>query len=705
MLTLILPVIIVAMAVLTVMSAKTSQNIIEEQISEQMDAELNAHIGDIQAYINKVQASARVCGSVVEATYRINSLTVFQRVLTNIIEQNDFVYGSGLWFEPFAFNKHQELVAPYVYRSGEEFLYTEDYQTAEYNYLGQDYYLLAKEATDAILTDPYYDETSGVTISTCAMPMYADDGTYIGCVTVDIVIEEIQQLVDAIQVGTTGNAMLLSNDGTYLAGVEDSLIQSGTLITADANASLANAGAQIVGSDSGTTTYSKNGTMYNLYYTTLSGTGWKLIIEMAQSELSEPVTALTGKLMVVCVVAVIIAVLAILIQVTMISRRIKRVGVFAGELAQGNFTIDSLKITGRDELDKMGTSLNEMYENNKQVIRDISLRAQEIGDASSQLNSSSMELQKEFQQIENYMSEVNEAMMNASAATQEVNASTEEVESSVTILASETEKSLSMAKEIRARAGEVGKSSELSFATATNLSVQFEENLQVSIEKASVVRNIGQMAEVISGIADQINLLSLNASIEAARAGEQGRGFAVVAGEIGKLANETTAAVQHIQDTVTLVQDSVEGLSSDSSRLLEFLQKTVTPDYNNFVAVAKQYGEDAGAIDDISTKISEMAENIRRIMNEVTNAIQNIAESTQSTADVSAQIMDSVELVSRVVDGVSKMSENQEMISDNLNAVVNNFTLEEGGMDGEYEIPIHIEEIPVETGSSDEVSL
>ena len=213
------------------------------------------------------------------------------------------------------------------------------------------------------------------------------------------------------------------------------------------------------------------------------------------------------------------------------------------------------------------------------------------------------------------------------------------------------------------------------------------------------------MAEVISGIADQINLLSLNASIEAARAGEQGRGFAVVAGEIGKLANETTAAVQHIQDTVTLVQDSVEGLSSDSSRLLEFLQKTVTPDYNNFVAVAKQYGEDAGAIDDISTKISEMAENIRRIMNEVTNAIQNIAESTQSTADVSAQIMDSVELVSRVVDGVSKMSENQEMISDNLNAVVNNFTLEEGGMDGEYEIPIHIEEIPVETGSSDEVSL
>ena len=77
-----------------------------------------------------------------------------------------------------------------------------------------------------------------------------------------------------------------------------------------------------------------------------------------------------------------------------------------------------------------------------------------------------------------------------------------------------------------------------------NLSKVHEDNLNKSIENAKVVAMIGTMAEAISSIAEQVNLLSLNASIEAARAGEQGRGFAVVASEIGSLANETSDTVK-----------------------------------------------------------------------------------------------------------------------------------------------------------------
>ena len=426
---------------------------------------------------------------------------------------------------------------------------------------------------------------------------------------------------------------------------------------------------------SGFTTYKEGLAAYNVYYDTLEDTGWKLLVIMPQSEIMQPITQMCMILVAVCVIALVISALAIILKISRVSRRIRKVDVFASTLAEGDYTVDGLKVKGKDELARMSTSLNNMYDSNKEVIGSIRDRAAQINESSNLLNNSAIELADQFKQIENYMSSVNEDMMNASAATEQLNASTEEVESSVNVLAGETEKSLQMAKEVRSRADEIGRNSEKAFAEASDITEQFKTRLETSIRNTDVVQNIGQMAETISGIAEQINLLALNASIEAARAGEQGRGFAVVATEIGKLANETTSAVQEIQQTVDQVRDSVQDLTVNSNELLKFIETRVKPDYDSFVSVARQYGEDATTIDNTSSRISEMTDNIRQIMTEVTNAIQNIAESTQNTANISSQILNSVSVVSDVVSDVSKMSEDQEVIAANLSEVVGKFKL------------------------------
>lgn len=150
---------------------------------------------------------------------------------------------------------------------------------------------------------------------------------------------------------------------------------------------------------------------------------------------------------------------------------------------------------------------------------------------------------------------------------------------------------------------------------------------------------------------------------------------AVVATEIGKLAGETSNAVDQIQSTIVDVQGAFDKLTHDSQSLLEFVTKTVTPDYNSFVDVAKQYGIDADSIKGFSEEISSKAENIERIMNEVGDAVQNIAESSQSTADNSSMTMQSVNNVSKVVEDVSNMSTDQQSISLQLSEVVNKFKL------------------------------
>lgn len=675
MLVTLIPVIVAAMVALTTISAVSSSNIVKEQISETMEATLEAETETISEYLNMVRSMAMVISRTVGTTYKDMQLLQYENMLGTIIPDNDMVLGSGIWFEPYVYDAEQEYVGPYIYKDGDAILTTYDYSNADYDYFSQEYYTLAKNSTEPVITDPYYDATSNTIMSSCSMSVY-DAGVYIGCVTVDMELSSIERVVSDIQVGEQGSAFLLSSAGTYLAGVDSEKVTNGQSILDEENTSLAKAGTSIVSEERGETSYtSEDGTEYNLYYASIPTTGWHIVIQIPQAELMQSTMQLLYRLITVGVAALILCCLIVLLQVSSIAKNIKRVQIFAQNLAQGDFTIEKLKVNTKDELGTMGTSLNDMYMGNRDVISNISKHSEEIADSSNRLRISSGKLLDEFMEIQTYMSQINEAMMSASAATQEVNASAEEVSSSIDILATETEEGLKMSQDIKNRALAIEKESKHSYESATQLSVQFEKRLDSSIENAKVVDNIGEMAKVIAGIAEQINLLSLNATIEAARAGEQGRGFAVVAGEIGKLAGETADTVNNIQTIIGQVQSAFEQLSADSKALLEFLQNTVTPDYNHFVDAAGQYGKDAEFFADISGRLSDMSVDVQKIMDEVTLAIQNIAGAAETTAENSSRVLDSVEHVSDMVEDVSNMSHKQQEIADNLDSVVKRFQL------------------------------
>lgn len=687
MMVVILPVIMISMTVLTVISVQSGSKSINSEISSRMEAELQVQDDQVTSYFRQITDIADMLSNAVLTSFDRVDIVAYENLLTKVVEENDFVVSSGIWFEPYVFNLEQKYTGPLARKDNNVTYISTPYSEEDTNYTKQQFYSIAQAATQTILTEAIYDITQNTFKITAVVPLICDGTTllettepevtiqvmptttntnvssglgtetpepedyvvkrtgFIGCVTIDVKLDDIKEFIESTTVGDKGKATLLSAEGTYMAGSSQKNISKRLKITKEENESLAKAGEEIVANQNGRVTYTEDGEKYNIYYSTLGTNGWKVMITIPQSELTESVEKMTILMILVCVAAACVTAVVVALEVSSIIKRINRVKKFAGILADGDFTTEPIRVKTKDELGMMSESLNIMYANNKEVIENIAEHSEQIDDSSKRLNEAAQRLTEQFKSIQSHMNEVNESMLTASAATEQVNASTEEVLSNVNMLAGETKNSMHQVSEIKQRAAQVGDNSRQAYNSATELSVQFEEKMQVTIANAKVVENIGELASVISEIADQIDLLSLNASIEAARAGEQGKGFAVVATEIGKLAKETTEAVDRIQNTIVDVQSAFDDLINASDGILDFVKNTVTPDYDKFVGVAEQYGEDAENIVKLSKNISDMSGNIKMIMTEVSAAIQSIAEASQTTADISSGIMLAVDEV------------------------------------------------------------
>ena len=671
-----LPTVIIALVVLTSVSAVNSKKTINTEVQKTMNAELSANSAKINADLDIVRTQCASLAREVGMHYTQTSMDLFRDSFSEAVTESDIINGAGIWFEPYVYDPEQMYMGPYWYKDGGSIVETYEYSNAEYDYFSQEYYTNTKSmpAGSATITDPYYDPSSGVVMASCSAPIYSGS-TYLGCVTCDIVLDTMVDIVSSIQVGENGTAMLLASDGTYIYTQDSQKVQDGAKISEDENASLAKAGNTILSNESGLVTYDESSESYNLYYATIPGVNWHLMIKMPQSEINAPVRNLTALLIIMGVVATGLCSIVIAFIANGLSKTMNKVKAFAMNLAKGDFTVDKIEAKGKDEIGMMSGSLNEMYENNRDVISRITTGSSNVNDSSLKMNQVATELSMKFGHIHDNMGKVNDAMMSAGAATEEVSASVNEVNESVQYLAEETSKTSEEVKEIQKRAAEVEESSRQAYDHAIAIVEKYGEELKEANERAQIVSEIGDMANSIADIADQINLLSLNASIEAARAGEHGRGFAVVASEINKLATDTGDAVEKIKVTIEGVQAAFQSMSGGANQLLGFVQETVAPDYDNFVNIGVQYGHDATAFKDLADSIGGLVETITESMEQVNAAVANIAESAQDTAANSADITETVDEVSIMVTDVEGMATEQKDVAADLSNIVSQFKL------------------------------
>lgn len=344
----------------------------------------------------------------------------------------------------------------------------------------------------------------------------------------------------------------------------------------------------------------------------------------------------------------------------------------ATRLSNYDFSED-LILKRRDEYGQTANILNKAQQNVRELINIITENAKNIDFSSKDLSDSINEISNNFNVVNEATKNINMSAQENSAIAEEISASVEEVNSSVDILSIKATDGTNNVIHIKERANNVENSSKQAIKTIGKVYHEKELMIVKSIEEGKVVSEIAIMANTISAISEQINLLSLNAAIEAARAGEQGKGFAVVAEEVRKLADQSSEAVNNVKDVIGKVQKSFDDLSISSNELLKFMNEDVNKQFQKFSDIGKQYSEDADFVSSMSTELAAMSEEISATIGQVSEAVQHMADMSQKSSDSTNHIEEGLNESTYSMNEISKTAEEQSELANKLSDIVKKF--------------------------------
>lgn len=329
--------------------------------------------------------------------------------------------------------------------------------------------------------------------------------------------------------------------------------------------------------------------------------------------------------------------------------------------SKGDLT-SRININSHDEVGELVDGINLFIEKLQEIMKSIRSHSENILVSSKEITDKINESGNNTNEVSATMDEIAAAMQEISATVEELSSGSENIFESIIHLTDKINDGNVLTKDIQSRSLNYKTEIENEKTNAVAIINEIKNTLEQSIENSKEAAQIQSLTENILQIASQTNLLSLNASIEAARAGEAGKGFSVVAAQISELAESSRTIAKNIQEISTLVTESVTGLSSNSKKLLEFVNNDVLTDYDKFVAISDNYYNDAVNVNNILEEFTNGTSALKTTMSEMSHGINDISttieESANGTNDISSRIRNIASSVEAIK---SQTAENQSI--------------------------------------------
>lgn len=480
-----------------------------------------------------------------------------------------------------------------------------------------------------------------------------DGSDTVRVIAADMTLDRISVIVNSFIEMHDAEAFLVDKDSSVILASRDSDLISKTLGADGQSAFYKDVEKKVSGKSYDFCTLDGNMTVFK----EVNGTNWLLVSYVPTNVVLADLVGLRNLMIIFSIISILVLCVLIERVTHVVIRPVKEMTRVITSMASGDFTV-SMKVKGNDEIAVMGRSVEHFIASMKEMIR--------------QMGHVSDRLEKQAGSSKNVSGEMNSAANIQSQSMTELNATVDQLSVSVNeiaqnatqlagVVADTKEDSDKVEDKMRTtvEVSEKGKADMESVGNALhNIEISIH-NLEEAVNKVGMASGeIVDIIKLIGDIAEETNLLSLNASIEAARAGEAGRGFAVVASQIGVLAKNSADSVAHITSLINeingLVDDAVKQAGSSASDI-ESSADLIHTAVDTFDQIFQNIQETSHLIEGVVEKI-----------NQVDQVATNVAAISEEQAASSDEILATSESMLQQAKSISKNSEQVEAEAGNL---------------------------------------
>ena len=343
--------------------------------------------------------------------------------------------------------------------------------------------------------------------------------------------------------------------------------------------------------------------------------------------------------------------------------------------SDGDLT-QTLNVRTGDEMEVMGGLINGLLSYIRDIMLNVSSNSATLTDASATMLKDMVEAKEGIVDVSATMEEMNAAIEETSASVDHVTESVDIMNTAITDMAENAKLGVEYTTKISIKANEIKANAAIEQSDAKVKSGEMAERAEEAMERSKAASEIEVLTGNILEIAEETNLLALNASIEAARAGEAGRGFAVVAGEIGKLAQNSANAAAKIQKVSQMVMEAVEVLSTETGNMVTFIETAALAGYDKLMETCEIYSQDAEKLQKTMEQFEEQSQELQNNVSEVDEAIRAVDYAMEENAKGVSEVTQTVSDLTVNMMTLEEQANKNQKVSEELDTEVHKFKLQ-----------------------------